>query len=73
MIYFARGHFFGKRLHTFELKLRKVVTEPHIPLQNVWQDPLLNASLLPIDQKKAKAFRFMKFFTALDIPRTRFT
>ena len=37
-----KSNFFCNLLHTFELKQGKVVTEPHIPLQNVWQDPLLN-------------------------------
>ena len=36
MIYFTRGNLFGIFLHTFELKSRKVVTEPHIPLNRYY-------------------------------------
>ena len=50
VIYFARGYVFGGLFHLFELKQRKIITEPYICLQNVWHRPLLNATLQPIDQ-----------------------
>ena len=45
MIYYNRGNIFGNLFHTFELKERTIVTEAHIPLQNVLQDSLI--ALLP--------------------------
>jgi hypothetical protein len=53
--------FFGNLLHTYELKYKNVFTEPHITLQNVWQDPFLTKIQNRISEKTRKKIVLLSF------------